>query len=555
MGVRTRTVGGGAATGTANAFQDFLRQQLGAPSQADGMQNVVNRVQGMGDGLNNHVAANNTRLNSNAQQPGQQTSAFGTAFQNAMSGQVNDQSGAGAQLHDYFQGGPQYGPQYTNQYQSQNYQGFDPSQLQTNFGQGQTGMADLSPYGNIGNTNVDVMQGFGQRGQSQMDPFMQQLFGQGQNMMQNGGFNGGASAQNVDMKGGLDYMGAYNQLGQDPLMERNRMLAVADQRARFGAEGAGALGTGAQFAEGTLNAQLNAQDASNRRGQAMQLMGQDLADRQAQAGVGLQNAGNSLQAQIATMQGGLQNAGQQNALFSNMLGAGGQMRGQDFQNQQANRGLDVNQLGMNLNQAQGNQQAMLGQQGQMLNSILQNQGMGNQFAQNAFAQNSQNQQLNNQNGMNMAQQQNAFNLNNAGNIAQFGQAANGLNQNSFTNGQNNWLQALQMGLGQNALGNQNQQNMLNQLFGAFGQATGIGTPQAQITQSPSPGAQALQAGLGLGSAALGGGMFRNARQPPVTPQATMAMPQLPTFNWQNMGGSMTPSYSSGQYAPTIPWRP
>ncbi|WP_196301202.1 hypothetical protein, partial [Streptococcus pneumoniae] len=90
------------------------------------------------------------------------------------------------------------------------------------------------------------------------------------------GFSGATAGADVQMQPGMDYGQAYNTLGQDPLMERNRMRAVADMRARFGAEGAGALGTGAQVAEGNLNAELAAQDASARRNQSMQLMGQDL---------------------------------------------------------------------------------------------------------------------------------------------------------------------------------------------------------------------------------------------------------------------------------------
>ena len=62
------------------------------------------------------------------------------------------------------------------------------------------------------------------------------------------------------------------------------------------------------------------------------------------------------------------------------------------------------------------------------------------------------------------------------------------------------------GMNMNQLGNQNQMNLLAQLFGAYGQSNGLGTPQAQMVQQQSPRGQAAQAALGIGGTLLGGPM-------------------------------------------------
>lgn len=490
MGAQQRTVGGGSATPVANSFNNFLQGQLGGTVDPYAAQKDQLRQSGMPVGMQQRIMEGwDRQAQNNSQQPGQQASAFQNLFNQAASGGITDQSGSMGALSNLIAQGSQGNGQFQNPYSSQQFQGANLGQLPTNMLQG-SGMADLSGLGGISPTNVNVMQGFGQNGMSGLESLFRQSLSGGANPMMVGG-------SNVSMQPGMGYGEAYNTLGQDPLADRARMMAVADQRARFGAEGAGSLGTGAQTAEGNLNAQFIAQDASNRRGQAMQLMGQDLAGKQAGAGVDLQNAGLNIQA------GGM-NAGNmlqgQNMNIQALLSG----RGQDLSTMAANRGMDINQLGMLLNQAQGNQGAMLQQRGQDMSGLLQNQGMGNQWGQAGAQLNSQNMQQNNANNMNMAGMQNNFNLQNAGNTAQFGLGTNQLNSQIGQNNMQNFLQALGMGQQANQFGGNMQQNLLQMLFGGMQQSNALGTPQAQTVMQPSAGSQLLGAGLGIGGALLGG---------------------------------------------------
>jgi hypothetical protein len=510
MGAKVKEVGGGTATPVANEFNNFLMQQLGGGgNRPAGWSNF-----GPGSPGWNPVTAATVQQQSNAQQPQQQSqTGFQNAFQNAISGQVQDNSGAGGALQNFFKNPNANNlnlPQFQNQFVTPQFRDANLSQLPTNFGAGQTGMANLSGFGNTATANTPF-----NAVESQFTPQLQGLMNSGaQNMnnfnIGNGGFSAASNGAQVQMDPGMDFRQAYDALGQDPLMERNRMKAVADMRARFGAEGAGSLGTGAQVAEGNLNAELAAQDASMRRGQSMQLMGQDLANRSAIAGVGLQNRGQDMQTSIANMQGGLQGAqnmtsgfNAQNNALGQMLGAAGQARGQDFNAQQNMQQLMSQQGMFNAGQQNTMQQNMLG-------AALQNQGMGNQFGLGAAGLNNSAMQNNNLNNMNMTQFQNTFNQNNANSMAQFGQANNALNSQNMTNQaqiNNQMLQSMiGQGLNMNQLGNSNMMGALAQLFGAFGQANQLGNPQAQTIQQPSPWAQgANMLGSLAGSWLAGGG--------------------------------------------------
>lgn len=623
MGTNSSIVGGGRATGVADAYNNFLMQQLTGMGQGQGQgqgnatnsvdnafqqmsrsmgfgdpnrQNAQNSVNGINQNISNGMSPQNAadiwRQQSNQMQPGQQSgSAFSNLFNQMAGGKVNDQSGAQGMLQNFFRsqgqgqrqapqqsnpmlqnqgamgqgsmirpsvsgqgamgqggqdmswmtGGPptdssnsgmglmprdrsndsgpgggtppqmfpqgdpsqgdpsQYGgnqlPTFENPYQNQQFQGFNPSQLGTNFGQGQSGMMNMNNFGNIAGTNTNVMQGFGSQGQSGFTNQLNQLM----QSMQNGGQQASAQSVALDPAKQIDLNSPLIQ-AQQQIADRQRNLAVADQRARFGADGSGSLGTGAQVAESNLNAQYGPQMAALLQQNIQQQQSQDLAERQTKAGIGVQSAGLGAQASIANAGNSLQ--GMMSAMNGGLTG-----RAQDFGNQLGNRQAGNTQLGLALGQDQGNQGAMLQNQGQMLNAGLQNQGMGNAFGLNAFNANSQNQQQNNANGMGIAGMQNNFNLSNAGNMAQFGQGTNGLNLQSALGGQGNLLSAIQMGMGQNQLGNSNQNNILSQLFGGFGQSNGLGTPQAQVVQSPNPWMQGLQGIAGIGSSLFSSGIF------------------------------------------------
>jgi hypothetical protein len=468
---------------------------------------------------------------------------FQGAMQNAMGGNVRDLSGANGALQGFFQNpnGRDISTGFGNQYQNQQYVNPELQNLGTNFGAGQSGMANLSGFGNAAQSN----QQFNPMN-SQFTGGLQQLMGMGAGQMQNGGgFSAAGTPADVALQGGMSYGDAYNTLGQDPLAERNRMKANADLNARFGAEGAGALGTGAQFALGNQNAEFIAQDASARRGQAMQLMGQDLNERSTGANVGLQNRGQNVQTNLANMQGGLQGAQNQNNMMGQLLGAAGQARGQDFNSmlQQQQMG---SQQGM-FNAGQSNDM-----QAQMLNSLLQNQQLGNQFGLSAQQMNNNAMQSNNQNSLNSSQFQNNFNQNNAQNAASFGQQANNLNSQNGQANNNLFAQIMGQGMNLNQMGNQNAQNMLAQMFQSMQQSNQLGTAQRQTIQQPSVAGQIANAGLGLLGGFMGGGgslggLFGGGQQ------------QIPSLPNQGPGGriGLTPGGGTsfgpmGSYRPPTP---
>ena len=471
--------------------QDFMSgmdpndPRIGTPEFQQYMGARANAVQGQGQAPQMSAGG----------QP-QQGGGFQGAFQNQLSGNVNDLSGANGALQNFFQNPSQNNIQtnFGNTFNPAQYQAAQTQQLGTNYGQGQTGMANLGQFGNATQSN------FNSQGpiNSQFTQGLQGMMGQGMQQMQNGngGFSAATAGPDVALQGGMDFGGAMNTLGQDPMFARNQARAIADTRARFGAEGAGSLGTGAQFAEGNLNAELIAQDASQRRAQAMQLMGQDLNERQTGANVGLQNRGQNMQTSIANMQGGLQANQNQTSLLNQLMGAAGSARGQDMQTQ-------LGQLGL------GNQQSMFnaGQQNdaqnQLMQGMLTNQGLGNQFGLGAQTLNNNAMQTNNANSINQGQFQNTFNQNNNQLSAQYGLGANQLNsQNQNLN--NQMFQGMvNSGLNLNQLGNSNIQGMLGQLFGGFQQANGLGTAQRETTVTPNPWMQGAQMGVDLVGAFAG----------------------------------------------------
>jgi len=465
MGAKTKTVGGSQLGGqVANGWNQFL---LGQINQA----------------------------NSNNNQPGQQTSAFGNAFNTAMSGGTNDPSGANAAIQNWFKNPTQYGNQYT----APTMQTFDPSMLPTNFGQGQTGMADLSQFGpNAAQSTFNTQAPLRNVG-SGYDPSTTALFGKGMSMLNNGngGFSAASAGPDVNMTPQMDYNTAYNTVGQDPLLDRNKQKAIADMRARFGAEGAGALGTGAQYAESNLNAELAAQDASMRRNQAMQLMNQDLQGNRSLADVGLQNKNINSNVSTANMQGGLQGNNNMTSMFNSMANNLVGARGQDLSTGLGMRGQDLSQLGMGAEQAMGNAGMQNSWASNLMNSMINNQGMGNSFGINAANLNNSAVNSNNSALFNNANMANNFNLSNASNNANFGQAANGLNANMFNNMIGN-------GLNLNQLGNGNMMAMLQNMMQGFGQNNSLNTAQAQTIQQSNPWGQIANTALGIGGTLLGG---------------------------------------------------
>ncbi len=532
MGARPTNVGGGSATPVANGFNDFLLQQLGGQGQSastQGALNGLNLPSNMPQQMQNQIR----QQISNSGQPQQQTNnAFGNAFSGQMNG-GNDSSGANAFLSQFFQNGGQgmTAPQQSNPYQNQQYNAPNISQLNQNQFSG-NGMADMSGYGNIGPTNTNVMQGFGNNGYQggQFDSLLSNLFS-GSQQNANAG-NVGANSVSLGAPANIDMNNPAMQ-ALTAQSDRQRMLGVADMRARFGAEGAGALGTGAQYAEGTLNAEYGPKLALAQHQIMQQMQQQDLAERNSAAQVGLGSAGLGLQGQMANQGAGLQAQGMNMNNMQGLLGSALGARGQDINAHNAGRGMDLSQLSMALGQDQGNQNFAGQQQGMMMQGNLANQGMGNSWNLNTNAANSQNQQLNNQNSLASTGAQNSFNLNNAGQNAQFQQGANQLNSQNFNQGINNMQGMLGLGQQQNAQSNQAIQQMLAQLFGGMQQSNSLGTPQAQTVMQPSALGQLGGAVMGLGGQFLQGGgmgMFNRPQSYPSLPQRDFGVQN--TSSWR-----------------------
>lgn len=636
MGAKTREVGGGAATPVASGWNQFLGSQLFGqappgvnPGQWQQLQAGGAGPIGAGQQAGAASGAPGGPLTpfmnmaaSNAQQPFQQQQTFQGALQGALGGNVRDISGATQALQDFFQNRP--APvSYANPYTSQTLTQAQTSALPTNFGQGQTGMADISRFGTAAQSGIDLAQGMGARPQDiqaaqanfntmqgfgaqapqvnaaqsffetqrslgpeptggQFDRMLMDLINRGGAAQAQSGFEAAQAQPRVQL-GQAAQVDVNNPLVAAQLegVRRAENLAAADLRARFGAEGAGALGTGAQFAEAQLRSEFAPRQAAILQQSIQQQQAQDLAERQAQAQTALGGRGMDVQTAIANMQGGLQGAQNVNqfntANLGNLLSAATAGRGQNLQTglgvrgqnleqiglgaqqaalnaqlqQQAGlanaqnflqaRGLDINQLGLGQQQALANAQMQqqasmqnaanqlqargldinqLGLQSQqgmfnagqanalqqaMLNAQLQNQQLGNQFGLGAAGLNQQAGIANNQAALAGAQMANQFNLANAQNMGQFGLGTNQLNAQQQQAANQLFSNMVGQGLNLNQMGNANTMAALAQIFGAMQQSNALGTPQAQVVQTPSMFSQIANPLLQLGSAYFMGG--------------------------------------------------
>lgn len=505
-----------AATSTANDFQGWLQSMLnGSGSSTTGsISNLVldpvtgRYVQRPGTSGSSADAGSNT--------------SFQQAFQNMLNGQVNDQSGANQAIQNSIGSGPQtFGQNGTNQYNNQTFSGANLSQLPTNLLQG-SGQADLSGYGNIPQSNVNTGYGMDSLATSSYGNVLNQLLGQGSMMANQTGPQ--ASASQADIGPGIALKDATQFDMNDPYFkalkdqqDRRLQNAMADNNERFSANGAGAVGTGAQISNASLQSQSSANDVVALQQALQGLQQQDLAERGTAANVGLSSRGQdaqvgianmnaALQASLGNQNAGIQSQGNNNQLLAAMLGATNQARGQDFQNQQTTNAQNIDRTGMSLQQSLGNQGAALTNQNQMLQALLQNQQQGNQYGIAGANLNSQNQQLNNSNQVDLASMLNSFNLTNAGNNANFGQQAINQNNQSYQGNQQNWLNTLGLGQNLNNTSNQNTQNALQQLMASLQQSSQLGMPQAQVNQSTPWWQSAIGAVLPIAGQAFGSWM-------------------------------------------------
>jgi len=508
---KVSTVGGGRATNTANSFNDWLTAGLKTGQFGDmgggSITQNLKQIGGFSDTVNQLLSGKG----------GQQ--AGNPWFANAMNGGTG---GLGSNL-----------PQVTNQYQHQmpQFQNTNLQQLNT--------QAPAWQQAQFQNINTAMPNGVGgASGLVNAQDAVRQYLSQGGQMsgidlsgLQTG--NPAASIGRTNTTGNIDF--TYQQ---DPrlatnvdssyaqavrgVLERNQQKDVAELRSRFGAGGGMSLGTGASYAEGNLRA-----ENTNRIGQAlgeinMQEQNIDLANR----GLwqqGRQNAQAMMsQDQLARL--GIQSGerGQDvSAAIGAMANANQAILGRG--NMQLNANNQAGQLALGAANAQNN--AMLENQGLINNSMLSQQANANNAinawnaqqgnyntAMNQYGLNAAefgNNAMYNMNAQNLAQNQNmnAFNLSNAQSNAQFGQNAQMANASNMLQDQqlkNNF------GLGQAGIGAQLQQlaqsgqlGILSQLFGAYGQANGLGTAQAETLVQPNGWQQAAQIGLPIAGAAVG----------------------------------------------------
>jgi len=605
------TSGGGAATPVANEFQSWLMTQLTGNGNAGGQfmgqqQRPLNswlnplghgngggtyQNEGAGNGaaggpnmtpqqraayerfINSNGVFQGTRnapVNSSGMQPrmgnanplpnsfNSSGSPFTNSFNNMLNGQIPDPSGANAAIASGIgSGASQYGQNYQNPYQNQQFQSAELSQIPTQFGQGQTGTADLS------GVNQTALSSYTARGaNSGFSDTISGLLGRGQSALGNTSIPQ-ASAQQANIGPGIALEAATQFDMNNPYFnalktqqERALTEATANNNARFGAAGAGAIGSGAQLANSNLQSAASA-DQTVALQQALQgLQQQDLSERGTRADVGLNSRGQdaqvgianmnaSLQAGLGNQQAMLQGMSQNNNFSNDLLQSALAGRGQDFNQQQS---MDR----MGLEQALQNSGFMNTRNGQQLQALLANQGLGNQFGLGAAELNNGARQMNNSNAMSQANSQNGFNLTNANQRANFQGQSNQLNSQNFQQNQQNFLNMLGMGQNTNQMANQNQAAALAQLFQSFGQSTGLGIEgrNTQTNQQGSPWGGILGAALPFIGQGIGA-LFNNRNNsnnpggwnPPNQPRGWSPPNQAPP-GWQ------TPNPQTIQYGGT-----
>lgn len=524
MGAKTKQVGGGAATPVANNWNQFLNSQLMGgqqPQQGGGInpydwnRMTTGSVTGASGAPGSPLTPFMNIAQSNAQQPFQQQQSFQGALQGALGGNVRDISGAGGAIQNFFQNQPTP-TQFTNPYTAAATNLPQFQQMGTQFGRGETGMANLSQFGNAAQSNInlqaptpmraatsgvdlnrgfgtqaerinaaqsnfDSMQGFGQLAPDvqasrsvfdtqrslgadpsggAFDAMLMDLIARGGAQEGQSGFTAAQVQPEVQL-GQAAQVDLNNPLVAAQLegVRRAQNLAAADLRARFGAEGAGALGTGAQFAEAQLRSEFAPREAAILQQSIQQQQQQDLAERQAAAQVALGGRGMDVQTAIANMQGGLsgaQNLNQFNtANLGNLLQAATTGRGQNLQTGLGVRGQNLEQLNIGAQQAALN--AQLAQQASLANAqnFLQARGLDiNQLSlgqQQSLANAQMQQQAAMQNAANQLQAR-GLDINQLGLQAQQGQ---------FNAGQQNQIAAQNAQNALQAMGLQSQQGMFN----------------------------------------------------------------------------------------------
>lgn len=360
----TSTVGGGANTGTANMWNQFLQQQLGGSGQTAINSMPIRQVTADG-------------------KPGQPMPSIGSSgipgsnpFANAINHQLNQTTGGMMKDNPLLS-------QLGNMPQAPGFVDPGLSQYNTN-----------APNSDIYNT----LFGTGGLGSNpNLNINTNQLMQQFQGMLNGGGGVGhAAQVQNAIGPNGIGSL--LNPNTQSPLFQaltqqqnQQQALALANQHARFSQGGGGALGTGASFADAQLLSQLQPANMLAQGQLGMQQQGLDLQNRQGSAdallrqmGYNVDQRGQDTQANIAGAQIGSQNQlGLLDAMLRGQLGNQSTALGLLNTGQNAASNDAQNRLtGFDLS----NRAVGYGNADQLAAS-----GMHNTFNQNQFGQQSQNQ--------------------------------------------------------------------------------------------------------------------------------------------------------------------
>lgn len=334
--------------------------------------------------------------------------------------------------------------QYQNPNQTMQF-GFDPQ-----IGQGPSGLYDQANQGmmNLGNMYSQV---------AQQNPF--QDFQQPNSPGMGGAGSFGSQGLLGDRGGVTNAITAASQ--------RATQDAVAAARARFTANGGMAFGTPAAFAEAATTGRGNEALANSLAQQDLAYRNHDLGAYSAEQNAQIGHRG--VNANIFGTQAGMygDQLGAANQRGMNMISALNGM-GQNYQN------VAGNEFGQ---QELGYKYGALDQQGQeVINQQNLDSGLG--FGQLGLDYSKLNE--------NALQSANGLNL-------ESGLGYGGLAQQAFNANSNNWANQGNMDMQQRGIMSAQQQNLINQLFGAYGQQAGLGTPQAQTIQVPTMGANIVNA--------------------------------------------------------------
>lgn len=379
-------------------------------------------------------------------------------------------------------------------------------------------------------SNQGVTYGNAAAGTTDLNSFMSQFGGDANKLLSSVGINP-ANLGNVNLNiPGLNSPsadfgyagGSLKDFTKDPsfaaisaMADRDAMKKTADLRERFGLTG-NTMSSGASLAESQLAAEMTPAKIA-----ALQSLGREIQ------GLDLQQQGVNNNLRVGLTNAAVTDAGNRLGISADLAKTGASLGNNNIANLM--QFLSSTQ-GQNLGAAT----SLAGQNASNTTNTNIANSQGALDASKANAGNNLNAQIQTAN--------NTMQLNDI--MAGQNTAKNNFNQNNYSIGSSNALNNKGManqfaqflgsqGINLQQLAQTGQMGIIAQLFNAFQQAAGIGTPQAQTVQQPSALSQALNFGLGAAGTiggimsgnpalALGGasGMMGSLSTPQITPLTT-----------------------------------